>query len=155
MIFVMTGTQNNSFKRLLQELEKLDIKEKIIVQSGHTKYKSDKMNIFDFISDEEIKEYIKKADLIITHGGAGSIIAALNEKKKVIAVARRKEFSEHVNNHQIELTKIFNDKGYLIGIDDASKLSQAYAEIKDFIPAEYKLDNSLMINTIEKFIQGV
>ena len=40
MIFVLLGTQDNSFERLLKELDKLKknkiIKEKIIVQAGHT-----------------------------------------------------------------------------------------------------------------------
>lgn len=155
MIFVMTGTQNNSFKRLIEEVEKIDTTEKIVAQVGYTKISSDKIDIFDFMSGENIEEYIKKADLIITHAGVGSIITSLNQNKKVIAVARRKEYGEHVNNHQIEITKIFNEKGYLIGIDDASKLQEAYNKIKNFIPVKYELDNSLMINTIEKFIESI
>ena len=73
MILVMLGTQNNSFHRLLEEIEyqikKGTIKEKVIVQSGYTKYKSKNMEIIDFIPREEIGNYQEKASLIITHGG--------------------------------------------------------------------------------------
>ena len=44
MIFVMLGTQNNSFKRLLEMIDSLiekgKIKEEVIVQAGYTKYES-------------------------------------------------------------------------------------------------------------------
>ena len=59
MILVMLGTQNNSFHRLLEELDKLIekeiIQEEVIVQAGHTKYKSKNMEIFDLIPKEEIR----------------------------------------------------------------------------------------------------
>ena len=68
MILVMLGTQNNSFKRLLKELDKLKenkvIKEKIIVQAGYTKYKSDNLEIFDFTTKDKMEAYQSKADLI-------------------------------------------------------------------------------------------
>ena len=45
MILVLLGTQNNSFVRLLEEIDKLIeekiIKEEVIVQNGYTKYKTD------------------------------------------------------------------------------------------------------------------
>ena len=45
MIFVTLGTQDKSFSRLLDAIEKQikngNIKEKVIVQAGHTDYISD------------------------------------------------------------------------------------------------------------------
>ena len=47
MILVMLGTQNNSFHRLLEEIDRLIdkkiINEKVVVQAGYTKYSSDNM----------------------------------------------------------------------------------------------------------------
>ena len=44
MILVLLGTQNNSFHRLLEEIDKLIkqkiIQEEVIVQAGYTKYQS-------------------------------------------------------------------------------------------------------------------
>ena len=44
MIFVTLGTQDKDFSRLLKaidrEIEKGTIKEKVIVQAGHSKYES-------------------------------------------------------------------------------------------------------------------
>ena len=40
LIFVTLGTQDKEFKRLLDAVEKLEIKEKIIAQIGNTKFKN-------------------------------------------------------------------------------------------------------------------
>ena len=159
MILVMLGTQNNSFHRLLEKIEQLiknnTIKDKVIVQAGYTKFKSDYMQIFDMISREKLEGYQKQADLIITHGGVGSIITSLKLGKKVIAVPRLHEYSEHVNNHQVEIVELFDKKGYILGCMDVEKLGETLERVKNFTPKKYELDNHKMLDTIEKFIEKV
>ena len=159
MILVLLGTQHNEFTRLIQEVENCInnkiIKEQVIVQAGFTKYKSDKMEIFDMISKEELDKYMSKANLIITHGGVGSIIMALEKGKKVIAVPRLHEYGEHVNNHQKEIVKDFNDKGYIIGIEKVEDLKQAIIKSKEFEPKKYQPNNEKMLKIIEEFIDNI
>ena len=159
MILVMLGTQNNSFKRLLEEIEKNiengTITDNVIVQSGYTKYESEKMKILDFISREKIEELQEKSDLIITHGGVGSIIQSIKKGKKVIAVPRLHKYGEHVNDHQKEIVELFNKKQYIIGIKDVSELSNAIKKIKEFKPEKYEADNSKLINIVDNFISKV
>ncbi len=157
MILVMLGTQNNSFKRLLKELDKLKenkvIREKIIVQAGYTKYKSDNLEIFDFIDKDTLDKYQSKADLIITHGGVGSIVSSIIKDKKVIAVPRLKEHNEHVNNHQLDIVESFSNNEYIIGIKDVKELEEAYKKVKDFKPKKYTPNNSKIIKIVEDFIE--
>lgn len=152
----MLGTQNNSFYRLLEEIDKLIkkeiIQEKVIVQAGYTKYETPNMEIFDLIPKEELKQYQQEARLIITHGGAGSIITSLQYGKKVIAVPRKHEYGEHVNNHQEEIVELFNSKGYIIGTKGVEDLEQAIEKAKNFKPVQYKSDNHKMLQIIEDFI---
>lgn len=152
----MLGTQNNSFKRLLKELDRLKekkiIKEEIIVQAGYTKYKSDNLEIFDFIDKDKLEDYQSKADLIITHGGVGSIISSLKKCKKVIAVPRLKEYNEHVNNHQKDIVESFSNNKYIIGINDIKELEEAYKKARDFKPKKYIPNNSKIIKAVEDFI---
>ena len=58
MILVLLGTQNNSFHRLLEEVEKniknKTIQEEVIVQAGYTKFESKNMKIIDLMSKEEL-----------------------------------------------------------------------------------------------------
>lgn len=156
MILVLLGTQNNQFKRLLQEIEKcIDngiINQRVVVQAGFTKFKSDKMNIFDLKPKEVIDNLVDEAEFIITHGGVGSIIMALKKNKKVIAVPRLSEFNEHVNNHQRQIVEIFNEKGYILGVQNMEDLSEAIKQINEFIPTLYCGDNSKMLSIIENFI---
>ena len=159
MILVMLGTQNNSFHRLLEEIDDLInkgiINDEVVVQAGHTKYKSKNMKIFSLIPLEELEELIEKADLIITHGGVGSIISSLKKGKKVIAVPRLHEYQEHVNNHQKEIVETFDKKGYIIGIQDVKELNEAIEKSKDFVPEKYLSSNKKMLNIIENFIDNL
>ena len=158
MILVMLGTQNNSFHRLLEEIDDLInkgiINDEVVVQAGYTKYKSKNMKIFSLIPVEELEELIEKADLIITHGGVGSIISSLKKGKKVIAVPRLHEYQEHVNNHQKEIVEAFDKKGYIIGIQDVKELNEAIEKSKDFVPEKYLSSNKKMLNIIENFIDN-
>lgn len=159
MILVLLGTQNNSFHRLLEEIEKLIeegiIKEEVIVQAGYTKYESEKIKIFDLISLEELEKYQKQADLIITHGGVGSIISSIKKGKRVIAVPRLHKYEEHVNDHQKEIVELFDKKGYIIGITEVEELKQAIEKLKDFIPNTYTQDNEKMLKIIGDFIDKI
>jgi len=159
MILVLLGTQHNEFSRLLQEIENLiemgTIKERVIVQSGYTKYKTDKMKIFDMISSEELDNLMKDADIVITHGGVGSIIRALKKNKKVIAVPRLHKFGEHVNDHQRQIVEVFSSKNYLIGVQNVEDIGEALLQIKKFKPDKYESDNQKMINIIDDFISKI
>lgn len=160
MILVLLGTQNNDFHRLLDEIEKNiangNINDQVIVQAGFTKYKSDKMKIFSMTSKENLEDLIKKADLIITHAGVGSIEMSLEHNKKVIAVPRLKKFGEHVNDHQKDIEGEFSRRGWLIGINDVSELGLALNKVNEFIPNKYvKPSNDGIINVIKTFIDKI
>ena len=157
MILVLLGTQNNSFHRLLEEIERNikdeTIKEEVIVQAGYTKFQSHNMRIIDLMSKEQLSKFQDEADLIITHGGVGSIISSIEKGKKVIAVPRMHEYGEHVNNHQLEIVEDFNNKGYIIGIEKVEDLKQAIKKAKKFEPKKYQPNNEKMLEIIESFIE--
>lgn len=156
MILVMLGTQKNDFSRLLKEIEKcIDegiIKEPVIVQAGSTKYKTDKMQIFDLIAREELDKKKEEASLIITHGGVGSIVGALKMHKKVIAVPRLKQYGEHVNDHQKQIVENFDKQGYIKGVFDISNLEKTIEGIDEFKPKEFISNTQSIINLVEDYI---
>ena len=159
MILVMLGTQNNSFHRLLEEIDRLIkcgiIHEKVVVQAGYTKYSSPYMEIFSLLPQEKLEKYQEEADLIITHGGVGSIISSLRLGKKVIAVPRLHEYGEHVNDHQKQIVESFGKKGYIIGIGDVSELGSAIEKVQKFEPKKYEAGNKKMLSIIENFIDNI
>ena len=159
MILVTLGTQNNSFHRLLEEVQKnIDngkIKEEVVVQSGYTKFNSPNMKILDEVPQDEFAKLVDKADVIITHGGVGSIITAITKGKKVIAVPRLGKYNEHVNDHQIQIVETFSNQGFIKGIKDVSELKETLREIDTFIPNKLESNTEHIINIIEDFIQNV
>ena len=156
MILVLLGTQNNSFNRLLEKLEKCIknriINDEVIVQAGYTKFNSDYMKTFDFISTTDLYDLQRKADIIITHGGVGSIVSSLKMNKKIIAVPRLHEYGEHVNNHQIDIVEMFGKKCYIIACKEVDKLEDALKKVKNFVPEKYESGTSNIINIIESYI---
>lgn len=43
--------------------------------------------------------------MLITHGGAGTMVNAVKRGKRVIVVPRLARYGEHVDDHQLELAK--------------------------------------------------
>lgn len=156
MIFVILGTQDKPFYRLIKEIENLKkdkiIAEEIIVQAGSTKYDSKYMTIIDFISMKEFNEYISKSKYIITHGGVGSILDSIKKDKKVIAIPRLKKYEEHGNDHQVQIIEEFNELGYIIGCKEVTDLKDKIEELETFKPKKYQSNNQNMIKIIEDFI---
>ena len=158
MVLVLLGTQNNSFARLMKEIEKCiennTIKEEVIAQVGSTNFESDKMIIKKYCSSEELMELINKANFVITHGGAGSIINCIKANKKVIAVPRKKEYKEHVNDHQIQLVEALSDEGFIIGTKGIEELEDKIKLVDNFNPKKFISNTDNMINKIEEYINN-
>ena len=158
MILVTLGTQDKSFTRLLDAIQKQidlgNIKDKVIVQAGCTKYKSKDMQILDLIPYDEFEKYIKECDLLITHGGVGSIITGLKNKKKVIAADRLAKYKEHTNDHQLQIIKNLSVSGYILPLDDFDKLDEVLISVKTFKPKTYKSNTDNMIKLISNYIDN-
>lgn len=157
MIFVTLGTQDKSFIRLLQAVDALIesgvIKENVIAQTGFTNFSSHNIKIFDYVPMDMFSKYIEECSILITHGGVGSILAGCMAKKKVIAVARKKKYDEHENDHQMQIVKEFDQRGYIIGCLDVSDLAAAYKKVQEFTPVEYQSNNSKICELIVNFIE--
>ena len=158
MILVILGTQDKPFSRLLKAVEKaIDdgiIKDEVIVQAGQTKYISNKMKIFDLISAPEFEKLIDDADLIITHGGAGSILSAIRKGKKVIAAPRLQKYMEHHNDHQKQIIHEFSKQGYILELNDFQKLDKLIEKSASFKPKKFMSNTHNMVKMLEKYIDS-
>lgn len=155
MILVTLGTQDKEFKRLLDIIEDAIendiIKEEVVVQAGSTKYDSKNMKIFDVIPMNEFDKLMKKCDILITHGGVGSIITGLKNNKKIIAMARLKIYKESANDHQLQIIDNFSKEGYLLKLDN-NNLAEVLNEAKRFKPKKFISNTDNMIKLISDYI---
>lgn len=158
MILITLGTQDKQFTRLLdmvqKEIDNGNIKDKVVVQAGHTKFKSKDMEIFDLIDRDKFSDLISKCDILITHGGVGSIITGLNNNKKVIVVPRLAKYDEHMNDHQIQITSNFSKKGYILPLYEDDSLKKILEKVKTFNPKKFKSNTENMIKLISDFIDN-
>ena len=152
MIFVALGTQDKSFKRLLELAEKIDTTDKIICQTGFTKYESSKLEIHDYFSVDEYNRIIKEADVVITHGGVGTILSALSFNKKIIVVPRLKKYGEHQNDHQLQVARVFKDNGHIVLFEDGDDINKILEKAMSFSPKSFVSNNNNFVNKLKSYL---
>lgn len=160
MILVVLGTQDKSFHRLLDEVERLIdkgiIKEEVIAQIGYTEFTPRHIKVHHFLNREEMKTLQKEANYVITHAGVGSIMECLEQKKKIIVVPRLKKYKEHTNDHQLQILNTFCNSGYVIGAREVEELETCIQKLKKFKPKQLQhKSNQKMINIIEDYIANL
>lgn len=135
MIFVSIGNHDQEFTRLIKRIDEIapKVKEKIIVQRGHTKYKPVNCESFEWSSS--LDDYMKKASLIILHAGIGTSLEVLKKyKKSCIVVPRQHKYGEHINDHQVDFAEVLEKKGvkviYEMGDLDEKTLNR-YRKVVD------------------------
>ena len=157
-VFVTLGTHAMGFGRLVNELDRLagegKVKAKILAQIGSTAKTCQPKN-FEFkelFTPKELESQIKRADLVVSHGGAGSIITALSLGKKLIVVPRREKYREHTDDHQIELCQALAREKKVICVTEIGRLEEAIKKSRSFAFNRARKKN-LIGETIEQALE--
>ncbi|RZI49481.1 glycosyltransferase [Lactococcus kimchii] len=116
MIFVTVGTHEQPFNRLIQKIDELvrdgEIEDDVFMQIGYSTYEPKYTKWEKIIGYDEMSDYLMKSDVVITHGGPSTYMQVLQNGKIPIVVPRQLKFNEHVNDHQLWVSKQVMDKGY-------------------------------------------
>lgn len=154
-IFVAVGTHKQQFNRLLKAMDKIAEKEKniaIFAQIGNSSYLPRNYSFKKFLAPAEYEDEIKKADIVVSHAGAGSIITALEYGKPLIVVPRLKKFDEHTDDHQIDLARALDEKGKAIAVFELEALHDALQKARKFRP-KTKSDRAMLVARIKRFLE--
>lgn len=119
MIFITTGTTNFPFRRmdnLVKKLYKIFQKENIIYQSLNSNHTSNKNLVVKKEIDFDLFiNIIKKARIIITHGGPATIYNVLKYSNYMpFVIPRLKIYGEHVDDHQVYFVNFLSGKKIII-----------------------------------------
>lgn len=159
MIFITLGSQKFQFDRLLKEIDKLVekqyIKQEVFAQSGYSEYIPKFYKSKKFLDRNEFADIMDRSQIVITHGGTGAIIGAVKKDKKVIAVPRKAQYGEHVDDHQVDIVTAFGKQGLIIDIQDVSELKDAISRIKNFVPPKYVSNTNVIVNDLKKYIESI
>lgn len=113
-----------------------ELPERVVLQTGKGGFRPDVegVEVHENLPFDQVKELLKSADIVVCHGGTGSLITALREGCRVIAIPRRFDLGEHYDNHQSEITKAFQARGLIVSLGPDETFSSALARARAMEP---------------------
>ncbi|HAP9379180.1 TPA: beta(1,3)galactosyltransferase EpsH, partial [Enterococcus faecium] len=108
-----------------------------------------------FLNRDEFTETMQKAEMVITHGGTGAIIGAVKKGKRVIAVPRLAKYGEHVDDHQLQLIRQFDEMNIIYPCYELENLEDAVKETRVRMFNKYVSNTETIINSIEVLIEKI
>lgn len=126
MIFATVGSTQFRFERLVRALEALP-GEQLFVQHGPVNPPAGAQRATAFMQFPEVVESMERADTVVCHAGAGSILCALRAGHTPVVVPRLKQFQETVDDHQVELGRALAAEGKAICVEDLGELAARVA----------------------------
>ena len=161
MIFITVGTHEQGLDRLLIEVDKLiesgQITDKVFAQIGYSQYIPKNYEYKKLIDFEQMDNMVKNSDIVITHGGPGSIFHAIQHNKTPIVVPRNPDFKEHVDDHQILFTKRLEKNSKVIGVYEIKDLNKAIITYNERLCnyKSYKNNINLFIDKFSELIENL
>jgi UDP-N-acetylglucosamine transferase subunit ALG13 len=126
LVYVTLGTDEHPFPRLLSLLESLGGKTDLVIQHGHTPVSGQlEAEWLRFVDYQTQGRLIESADAVISHAGVGSIMTVLAAGRRPIVVPRRREFGEHVDDHQLQIAREFGERGFVALCESSESLLAA------------------------------
>jgi len=127
--------------------------ERTIVQTGMGGTLPQYCEHFAFKPREEVLALQREARVIVCHAGIGSVIDALQSKKPLVVVPRLMQFNEHTTEHQVDLARAVERRGWGRMILDVSELDEAIAHppqaYESYRPARERLVASVRAFVLE------
>lgn len=126
--------------------------EEVLIQTGEGGAALEGLNCVESLPFDEVQSVLDKADIVVCHGGTGSLITALRAGCRTIAVPRRYELGEHYDNHQAEISETFKDRGLIEIADTPEELAAALERLRAREPLRATTDPSELIAYLRGWI---
>lgn len=126
------------FDRLVESVAALkargEIAEAVFVQTGIDGIRPPGVETAETLPFDEMIGRLREADIVVCHGGTGSLITALREGCRTIAMPRLFSLGEHYDDHQEEITEAFRARGLIAVAKSVDELSEALKEVRGRAP---------------------
>lgn len=152
MILVTVGTNEARFDRLLLEIDALPPGEELIVQHGPSHVRPARATCVDYLPFDELVALLRRARVVVTHAGVGSVMTALTNGKRPIVVPRLARYGEAVDDHQLPFAVRLDAAGIVRLVRDPAKLPGALAHDQDVSTSEIRPDRQL-VDELRTFLQ--
>jgi UDP-N-acetylglucosamine transferase subunit ALG13 len=160
LVFVSVGNATQTFRRLLETVDRLAGEgvfggESVLLQVGNDRsFRASNCLQEFFLPMEQFWQTIHEASLIICHGGAGMLLQVFQCGKTPVVMPRRHQFGEHIDDHQLELVKALAEEGRLIPAFSPADLPEAIAKARNCAAQAVVLRSSRMISLVAKAIES-
>jgi UDP-N-acetylglucosamine--N-acetylmuramyl-(pentapeptide) pyrophosphoryl-undecaprenol N-acetylglucosamine transferase len=130
------------------------VPQQVIAQTGINGRSSDQFDTVEALPFDEVKAILRRADIVVCHGGTGSLVTALQEGCKVIAVPRRFARGEHYDDHQYEITSAFAARGLILTSNSQEEFDAALVRWQTQEPIMATRDTSEMVAYMAGLLEG-
>jgi UDP-N-acetylglucosamine transferase subunit ALG13 len=134
MILVTVGTGQYPFDRLIEAVDSLaaqsSLHDDVFIQRGSCTYAPKSCRFEDWIPFQQMMEYIRKASMVISHAGVGSIVLCCQHGHRPIVMPRRPAFGELVDDHQLAFARKLHALGIVRNVEDASDVGAAIRQAR-------------------------
>jgi UDP-N-acetylglucosamine--N-acetylmuramyl-(pentapeptide) pyrophosphoryl-undecaprenol N-acetylglucosamine transferase len=115
-VVVTLGThQRYTFPRLLNRLvELLPPTCEVLWQVGATVIDKMPAGARRQVPIPEMRQAMREADVVISHAGVGSALAAMQAGRRAVYVPRRRAHAEHVDDHQVEMARELEGRSLVV-----------------------------------------
>ena len=156
MIFVTVGSQKFPFDRLIKKVDQMIrenlIEEEVIIQTGTSNYVP-VCRCQEFYEKDAFIKLMEDCDILITHGGAGTMVDAVKRRKKIVVVPRLARYGEHVDDHQLELTEQFHKMNLVYACPDVNLLPEALETVKNHEFDRFPSNTAEFIRSLDSCIR--
>jgi UDP-N-acetylglucosamine transferase subunit ALG13 len=127
-VFATVGTDAvYPFNRLVRSLRTVARIRPVVIQYGVASERPEGARLIDFLPFDQLDRYIGEADVVVTHGGIGSVLLALSHGKHPIVMPRRHALGESVDDHQVAFAQRLAEIGLATVVSTEGELSDAVA----------------------------
>ncbi len=157
MIFVTVGSQKFPFDRLIKKVDQMAgekaVTEEVFIQTGACSFIPCFCRHQAFYDRDQFRAMIEGCSILITHGGAGTMVDAVKRRKKTIVVPRLSKYGEHVNDHQLQLAKKFQEMNLVWVCRDLEKLPGMIRGIRTHEFDTYSSNTEAFLASVDRFIR--
>jgi len=155
-IFATAGTGPYQFNRLFEYLDEIVSKEpryRVLAQIGSSTYTPKNYEYLKFVTKEKFEQLMKKAQIIVGTGSAGTTIECVIHRKPYIILPRRVRFGEGVNDSSVSIAKMFEKRGLAIAAHDRKSLEDAIKKAEN-LKIKYNKDIKLA-KKIDEYLKNI
>jgi UDP-N-acetylglucosamine transferase subunit ALG13 len=127
VIFVTVGSIHFPFARLVDVAGRLE--GEVVVQHGPAPPPRGVSRAVPFLPFDEMAEYMRRADVVVTHAGVGSIVLAMQHGHVPVVMPRLRRYGETVDDHQVPLVELLAEHGTLVPAFEPDEVAGAIARV--------------------------